>query len=191
MENEPLGSSKRLSNTIRQQSNVACFQQFFSHILISVLFFRNHLFVFVMKVQLTLLHRGLGITRDLLITRIPSLIVLQLIVLPWVAPSGHCHPTMVCFFRSTFLFLVPDPHIRFLFYVFVDFIVFIYLFLSSRSIVFYKVSIFFTHLLVLIQKKVVSSRSPPRPGYTLKSSTLPVNGRQSGDYMVILVNYIS
>ena len=32
---------------------------------------------------------------------------------------------------------------------------------------------------------VVSSRSPPRPGYTLKSSTLPVNGRQFGaDYMV-------
>lgn len=31
---------------------------------------------------------------------------------------------------------------------------------------------------------VVSSRSPPRPGYTLKSSTLPVNGRQNGgDYM--------
>lgn len=30
---------------------------------------------------------------------------------------------------------------------------------------------------------VVSSRSPPRPGYTLKSSTLPVNGRQSGDYL--------
>jgi len=33
---------------------------------------------------------------------------------------------------------------------------------------------------------VVSSRSPPRPGYTLKSSTLPVNGRQFGaDYLVI------
>ncbi|KAI9564637.1 hypothetical protein GHT06_008378 [Daphnia sinensis] len=31
---------------------------------------------------------------------------------------------------------------------------------------------------------VVSSRSPPRPGYTLKSSTLPVNGRQNGgDYL--------
>jgi len=31
---------------------------------------------------------------------------------------------------------------------------------------------------------VVSSRSPPRPGYTLKSSTLPVNGRQFGaDYL--------
>lgn len=125
----------------------------FSIILICVLIYRNHLFVFVMKVQLTPLHRGLGITRDLLITRIPSLIVLQLIVLPWVAPSGHCHPTMVCFFRSTFLFLVPDPHIGSFFYVFVDFIVFIYLFLSSRSIVFYKVYIFFIHSLVLKQKK--------------------------------------
>jgi hypothetical protein len=32
---------------------------------------------------------------------------------------------------------------------------------------------------------VSSSRSPPRPGYTLKSSTLPVNGRQNGgDYLV-------
>lgn len=30
---------------------------------------------------------------------------------------------------------------------------------------------------------VVSSRSPPRPGYTLKSSTLPVNGRSGADYM--------
>ena len=34
-------------------------------------------------------------------------------------------------------------------------------------------------------QKVVSSRSPPRPGYTLKSSTLPVNGRSGADYMVI------
>ena len=35
-------------------------------------------------------------------------------------------------------------------------------------------------------RTVVSSRSPPRPGYTLKSSTLPVNGRQFGaDYLVI------
>ena len=31
---------------------------------------------------------------------------------------------------------------------------------------------------------VSSSRSPPRPGYTLKSSTLPANGRHVVDYLV-------
>ncbi len=142
MENEPLGSSQRFSDTFRQQSNLALFSLVFSPhfnlcfnlqepplrlryespINASPSRFRDHPRPFDYEdpeLDRTSAHRS-SLGRS--IGTLPSY-------------NGML-------FHSMFLFLVPDPHFKSLFYVFVDFY-FIYLLLSSRSIVFHKVFFFF------------------------------------------------
>lgn len=76
-----------------------------------------------------------------------------------------------CLWLDWILYRYFDVFLSFFFFFYIFIFIFIFLARYERN-----------------QKKkpiVVSSRSPPRPGYTLKSSTLPVNGRQSGaDYLV-------
>jgi hypothetical protein len=75
------------------------------------------------------------------------------------------------------LFLIFMSFSRFYLFILISFL---FLFATANIFSFFSLKKKQTHEIV------VSSRSPPRPGYTLKSSTLPVNGRQNGgDYLVI------
>ena len=73
-----------------------------------------------------------------------------------------------------------------LFLIFYEFFTFLFIYFDFIFVsICHGKHFFFLFIKKQTHEIVVSSRSPPRPGYTLKSSTLPVNGRQNGgDYLV-------